>query len=461
MNPTYPHHACPHCPWNRRPIMGDGPQPSSILFLGEGPARDEVKVGLPFMGRAGKEFNLHYLPLAGLVRPEVRVDNSVHCPQPNYDNPSHELARECSLRHLPQELRHTQPDLIVLMGGVACSLADTHIDLDVDHGLPQQNSLLDGLWSGTVFPTFHPAAGLHEGQMILLLRQDFTNLGQHLKGRLVLPVDAHPDPVLRLLRGAGDVDSILSFPPSLSGGPAGLEVAIDTESVFLHGAPWCLSFSLDHCNGFVILANDHDALAYFAWWLRRWNPVVILHHSLHDIPVLRAMGISVPRYRDTMVDAYHLANVPQGLKALGWRLLGVRMRSFEDTVLPHSLPVAMDYLARANDALSAALTFQHTLKSGPRKGQLEERVLPGADKQAVGTWRKVQKCLREPGADPWRRWDGWHRHDWALLRGVLGSSIPSPSIVHVPLVEAVSYAALDAVVTLRVHRELRGKRVVL
>jgi DNA polymerase len=441
--------------------MGDGPQPNRLLFLGEGPARDEVKVGLPFMGRAGKEFNLHYLPLAGLVRPEIRVDNATHCPMPNYDNPSHEMARECSLRHLPQELRHTQPDLIVLMGGVACSLADTHIDLDTDHGLPQQNSLLDGLWSGTVFPTFHPAAGLHEGQMILLLRQDFANLGQHLKGRLVLPQDAHPDPVLRLLRGARDVDTILCFPPALSGGPAGLEVAIDTESVSLHGAPWCLSFALDPSNGFVIREDDHDALDYFGWWLRRWNPVVILHHSLHDIPVLRAMGIHVPRYRDTMVDAYHLANVPQGLKALGWRLLGVRMRSFEDTVLPHSLPVAMDYLAQANSILSPALTFSHTLKSGPRKGQSEDRVLPGADKAAVSTWRKVQKCLREPGADPWRRWEGWHPHDHSLLQGILGSGLPMPSIVHVPLAEAVSYAALDAVVTLRVHHALRGRRIVL
>jgi DNA polymerase len=444
--------------------MGDGPQPNSIFFLGEGPARDEVKVGLPFMGRAGKEFNLHYLPLAGLVRPEIRVDNATHCPMANYDNPSHEMARECSLRHLPQELRHTQPDLIVLMGGVACSLADTHIDLDTDHGLPQQNSLLDGLWSGTVFPTFHPAAGLHEGQMILLLRQDFANLGQHLKGRLVLPVDAHPAPVLRLLRGRHGLDDVL--PLGFTRGPrnpfaAYLEVAIDTESFSLRGAPWCLSFSLDPDHGYVILSSDHEALHRFAQWLRWQNPVILLHHSLHDIPVLRDMEIAGFRYRDTMIDAYHLANVPQGLKALGWRLLGVRMRSFEDTVLPHSLPVALDYVATAAQELESSLTFQHQLKSGPRKGHYETRPLPGADKPAMGTWRKLQKILKEPSADPWKRWTGWHPHDRALLVNLMGREMPQPSIAHVPLPEAVSYAALDAVVTLRIHRVLRGKRLVL
>jgi len=461
MNPVYPHHACPNCPWNRKPIGGDGPQPCPLLFIGEGPARDEVKVGLPFMGRAGKEFNLQYLPLAGLVRPEVRVDNATHCPMVNYDNPSHEMARHCSLKHLPQELRHTQPELIVLMGGVACSLADTHIDLDTDHGLPQHNSLLDGLWEGMVFPTFHPAAGLHEGQMILQLRQDFAGLGQCLKGKLVAPVDDHPAPVCRLLCGAGEVAAALPSPLDLQViGPV-LEAAIDTESVSLKGAPWCLSFALDYDHGYVILADDHEGLREFFRWLRVNRVLVILHHSLHDIPVIGAMGGTITRWRDTMVDAYHLADVPQGLKALGWRLLGVRMKSFEDTVLPHSMVPAMEYLAEANVVLGGALTFHHQLKSGPRKGQWEERVLPGADKATVGAWRKVQKAIREPGADPWRRWDGWHPHDRELLRGLMGRELPRPSIVHVPLEEAVAYAALDAVVTLRVHHKLRKRRIVL
>jgi hypothetical protein len=380
---------------------------------------------------------------------------------PNYDNPSHAMARACPLRHLPQELRHTQPELIVLMGGVACSLADTKIDLDTDHGLPQHNSLLDGLWEGAVFPTFHPAAGLHEGQMILQLRQDFANLGQHLKGRLVLPQDNHQGPECRLLRGAGEATMVLPASIDLDGHECPPEAAIDTESVSLHGAPWCLSFALDEDHGYVILADDTEALGCFGHWLRAERAQVILHHSLHDIPVLGAMGVEVVRWRDTMVDAYHLADVPQGLKALGWRLLGVRMASFEDTALPHSLPVAMEYLAGANEALTSNLTFQHQLKSGPRKGQQEERVLPGADKVAVGTWRKVQKALREDGADLWKRWDGWHPHDKALLCSLMGRELPFPSIIHVPLAEAIHYAALDAIVTLRVHHVLRRRRIVL
>jgi hypothetical protein len=345
------------------------------------------------------------------------------------------------------------------MGGVACSLADTPIDLEVDYGYPQSNSLLGGLWEGEVFPMFHPAAGLHEGQMIRQLREGFANLGAYLKGRLQLPQDEFPDRSCRLLRGAGEVQEVLDGYQGPLEDRQFLEVAIDTEGLLPN--PWCLSFSLDPRRGYVILAEDREGVAALAYWMSACLPLIVLHHSLHDIPVLRAMGVEVPRWRDTMVDAYHLADLPQGLKALGWRLLGVRMKSYEDVVLPHSLPVALSYLAEADAALRPALTFQHQLKSGPRKGQLEERVLPGVDTPTVRAWRKVQKALREEGADPWKRWDGWHDSDRALLRGVMGRELPKPSIAYVPLEEAVDYACLDAIMTLRLHHNLSRRRVTL
>jgi len=449
---------CPVC--LGRDIPPDGPTPCRVMTVGEGPARDEVKQHRNFAGRSGREFDLHYLPLASLVRSEdVYVTNACRSARPGYENPTPAEARACSLHHLPQELRHCQPELVVLMGGVACSLADVPIDLETDHGYPQHNSLLDGLWEGEVFPTYHPAAGLHEGQMVLQLRQDFANLGLYLKGRLQTPQDEFPAPACRLLAGRHEVDEALydlQVPPAER---SLLEVAIDTESD--GERPWCLSFAADYGHGYVVLASDLEGVEALASWLKVYRPLAILHHSLYDIPVLRQMGLEVPRWRDTMVDAYHLADLPQGLKALGWRLLGVRMKSYEDTVLPYSLPVALAYLADADAALRPALTFQHQLKSGPRKGQEEERVLPGADKAAVGTWRKVQKAIREPGSDPWRRWDGWHDHDRDLLVGIMGRGLPRPSIAHVPLEEAISYAALDAIVTLRLHHTLSRRRITL
>ena len=46
------------------------------MLMGEGPARDEDRVRRNFYGRADQEFDMHYLPLAGLVRGEVYVTNA-------------------------------------------------------------------------------------------------------------------------------------------------------------------------------------------------------------------------------------------------------------------------------------------------------------------------------------------------------------------------------------------------
>ena len=43
------------------------------------------------------------------------------------------------------------------------------------------------------------------------------------------------------------------------------------------------------------------------------------------------------RYRDTMQEAFHLGNLPQGLKALTYRLFRHTMTSYEETVRPASI----------------------------------------------------------------------------------------------------------------------------
>jgi len=443
---------CPGSVCSYRFVSADGPSPCRILFIGEGPARDEVREGRPFAGRAGMEFDRHYLPLAGLVRYEVRVDNATRCPMPGYANPSHATAKLCSRLHLPRELRHTQPDLVVLMGGVACSLADTPIDLDMHHGLPQANSLLGGLWEGMVFPTYHPAAGLHEGQMILEIRQDFRNLGDYLKGRLETPLGPYPRVERRLLGSPREVSRALEAVPD-----GYLEVAIDTES---DGPdPWCLSFSTDPLRGYVVLERDREAVGEFARWLVGRRPLVVMHNSLYDLGVLRRMGVQVERWRDTMVDAYLLGDLPQGLKALAWRLLYLPMRSYEEVVLPPSARVARDYLGRADSLLEAALSCERRLKSGPRKGQLVRALVAGAPKDLSRLQRKVRSLVGDNDADPWDRWDGWSEQDRDTLRSVMGSDLPRPSIRHVPLGEAVDYAGLDAAATLAVYRKLSSRRV--
>ena len=447
--------ACPVCSRSFQAVPADGPQPCRLLFIGEAPAKDEVRRRRPFAGRAGLELDIQYLPLAGLQRPDIRVTNACLAPLPGWRNPEPWEGQVCASHHLYGELLLTEPEIIVPMGAVACSLFDSPISLDHDHGIPQRNSLrkVNCDWEGWIFPVYHPAAGLHEGQFMIPIRSDFAALRRFLHGERIIPDDTFPSPFLEEITSSAELRRILGS----DSGPY-REIAMDTESDRL--GVWGMSLSVSPDAGYVIDAGREDLILDLASWIREVRPIVDLHYALHDMPVLRRMGIEIDwrHVNDTMVNAYHLADLPQGLKELAYRLCGIRMESYDDVCYEYSRTVAVDWLTEAA-ALLYDLLFETAYKRGRRKSDPERPVLrkrPGATEEAVRTLRKVEKVIRED-CDPWRRWGGWYDHDRALAGDLMGGAVPSKSIFHVPRRRAVQYAALDAVATFRVAGELRRR----
>jgi uracil-DNA glycosylase family 4 len=423
------------------------------------PAKDEVRRRRPFAGRTGLEFDIQYLPLAGLERQDVRVTNACLSPLPGFRNPEDWEGQACASHHLYGEILLTCPEIIIPMGSVACSLFDNPISLDHDHGIPQWNSLrkVGCEWEGWIFPTFHPAAGLHEGQFMIPIRGDFAALRKFLRGEQVIPEDEFPSPVLEEVTTFSDLQYTLALRD-------GDEIAMDTESDKL--GLWGMSFSVSPDAGYVIAADRDDLLAELSCYLREMRPSVSLHYALHDMPVLRQMGVEVDwrRVNDTMVNAYLLADLPQGLKELARRLCGVKMESYDDVCYAYSRAVVIDWFTEVAATLYDTL-FETRYKRGRRKLDPARPVLEkraAAPEEAVRTLRKVEKVLREEGCDPWRRWEGWYDHDRALIQDLMGEAAPpAKSLFHVPRRRAVSYSALDAVATFRVSEALRrrSKRV--
>lgn len=170
--------ACPHLPY-RHPIPSTGPKPCRVLLLGEAPHVDEDRLGIPFAGKTGIELNETYLPVLGLPRSGVHVFNVCACSQPTYDNPTPEQAMACSSVHLGALLHEVQPEVIVAMGAVACSIFGLGINLNMDHGIPLEARW--GSWHGVLWPTYHPTAGIHATAYMIPLMQDFANLKKFLK----------------------------------------------------------------------------------------------------------------------------------------------------------------------------------------------------------------------------------------------------------------------------------------
>jgi uracil-DNA glycosylase len=169
-------HLCTRVP-GRGPIPFEGPIPARVLFLGECGAYHEDKLRRPFVGQTGDEFTYTYLPLSNLPRSEVYIANIVRCSRADYSNPKPKHAECCSSVFLGLLLAEVKPEIIVPMGAVACSVFGK-FNLNMHHGIPRPAKY--GGWEGTLFPMYHPSAGLHSTSYMIPLMQDFTELGRIL-----------------------------------------------------------------------------------------------------------------------------------------------------------------------------------------------------------------------------------------------------------------------------------------
>lgn len=131
-------------------VFGVGNPNADLVFVGEGPGRDEDSSGEPFVGEAGQLLN-RILIAMGLQRSDVYICNVVKCRPPDNRDPSAEEILTCE-PFLARQLDSIRPRVIVALGKFAAQT------------LLQSNtpiSKLRGQWHQyreiPLMPTFHPA----------------------------------------------------------------------------------------------------------------------------------------------------------------------------------------------------------------------------------------------------------------------------------------------------------------
>jgi len=457
-----PSSRCPTCPGDKRCVPCDGPSnysPQTVFFIGEAPGKDEDKHGRPFIGRAGKEYNHHYLQLAGLDRSSIYITNTVKCRPPNNRKPSTKEIQSCGGHFLPHELSIANPDIVVLMGGTATSLAP-NLDLETHHGRAQTRPLF-GV-DRTVFCTYHPALGLHSTGKIRQLRQDFMDLGRFLTTGWRGETDQYPKTTYSTL--TPDLASYLLDSVSI---PT-VHLATDTESIQPSPHSWRLwSWQVSVDPGVSILgwANDHDSMALYQRLLTL-APSIIMHNAPYDIAQLRRIGLSIRDYKvtDTMEMAYRLGE-SQKLKALAYRLCGMEMRTYDEVVMPYSRMKVMEWLTTAILELPP---LSHTYTTPKKKETKTKLVKNPAESEVLWILNHMDKS---DTYDPWKRWEtvkldlsaqdatdkdkstlGW----MFWLENRLGP-MPRAGLDQIPLPEATHYAMRDSDANLRVYLELDNR----
>lgn len=101
-------------------VFGDGNPNARLVFVGEGPGRDEDIQGKPFVGRAGKLLT-KIIEAMGLSRKDVYICNVVKCRPPDNRNPEADEVAACE-PFLLKQIRSIDPEIVVCLGSVATSL---------------------------------------------------------------------------------------------------------------------------------------------------------------------------------------------------------------------------------------------------------------------------------------------------------------------------------------------------
>ena len=159
---------CPLAETRTKTVPGEGSPTAEVMFVGEGPGRDEDLSGRPFVGRAGKFLDelIESLPMR---REDVYIANVVKCRPPGNRDPERNEVDQCS-GYLREQIEVIDPLVIVPLGRHALGWFNPNLRITASNGkiLRHEDRVL--------MPLLHPSAGLRSTSNAEMLREGIHNL---------------------------------------------------------------------------------------------------------------------------------------------------------------------------------------------------------------------------------------------------------------------------------------------
>lgn len=150
-------------------VLGEGNPYARVAFVGEAPGANEDKQGRPFVGAAGKLLEEALNVSAGLRRDQVFITNVLKARPPQNRDPTPEEIKH-SWGWLASELSCVQPEIIVPLGRYALSVFIPDVKISEVRGCVIELPKL------TVFPIYHPSAGLRNTKIKETILTDMNRL---------------------------------------------------------------------------------------------------------------------------------------------------------------------------------------------------------------------------------------------------------------------------------------------
>ena len=163
---------CKLCDTRTNIVFGEGNPGARVMFIGEGPGRDEDIQARPFVGRAGQLLTAIIEKGMNISRPDIYIVNVVEC-RPTVDlkferdRPPEQDERDACGPFLLRQIEIISPEVIVTLGNPS-----TQFLLSIKQGI----TTVRGKWFNhrgiPVMPTYHPSYILRNGGDASSLKKD-------------------------------------------------------------------------------------------------------------------------------------------------------------------------------------------------------------------------------------------------------------------------------------------------
>jgi uracil-DNA glycosylase family 4 len=166
---------CPLSAHRTQVVFGVGDPHADLMFVGEAPGRDEDLQGEPFVGRSGKLLDRLILEELGVDRSRCYIANVVKCRPPDNRDPKPDEIAACR-PYLAAQIELISPVVVVTLGNFATKLL-----LETDRGITAVRGRSYPMGERQLVPTYHPAAALRSGGVVLAeMRADLIRAKQLL-----------------------------------------------------------------------------------------------------------------------------------------------------------------------------------------------------------------------------------------------------------------------------------------
>ncbi len=169
---------CELCKERTNVVPGSGNPNADVMFIGEGPGKNEDQQGKPFVGAAGKFLDV-LLEHAGLKREDVYIANVVKCRPPGNRDPLPEEIEAC-WPYLVAQVKAIKPTLIITLGRHSMNRFLPDLKVSQVHGQAKRYKGIDG-GKQVYYPMYHPAVALYNGSYREVLIEDIKKVPALLK----------------------------------------------------------------------------------------------------------------------------------------------------------------------------------------------------------------------------------------------------------------------------------------